>query len=107
MLLGYQGHPALVQAYLNSPWSAAARAMRGANGDFTLVNYATFFFTAPNPFNAGIPGPHIITQPSDNYHSEKQVWLAIRGIPSLNRLDRKSTRMNSSHKCESRMPSSA
>src|SRR3546814_20539837 len=32
--LGYQGHPTLVQAYLNGPWSAAARAMRGANGDF-------------------------------------------------------------------------
>jgi hypothetical protein len=83
--LGYDGYPSLVQAYLNSPWSAAARAMRGANADFTLVNYATFFFTVPNPFNGGIPGPFIITQPSAACHSEKQVWIAIRGVQSLNR----------------------
>jgi len=84
--LGYDGHPSLVQAYLNSPWSLAARNMRGANHDFTLVNYATFFFQVPNPVAPGLIG-HITTQPSNNYHSEKEVWLAIRGNPSLNRLN--------------------
>lgn len=83
--LGYEGYPSLVQAYLNSQWAAAARTMRGANNDFTLVNYATFFFSVPNPLGAGPLVPHIVTQPSNNFHSEKEVWLAIRGMPSLNR----------------------
>ena len=74
----------LVEAYLNSPWSAYCRLMRGNNADFSLVNYATFWFRVPN----GIGGQNLFhwTASSGQYHSEKHVWQAIRGFGSLDRM---------------------
>ncbi|HEX7151694.1 MAG TPA: hypothetical protein VF618_09420 [Thermoanaerobaculia bacterium] len=70
--------------YQNSPWSFWCRNARGANADFSLVNYATFFYAIPGP-----AGPVLFTstQASNNYHSEKEVWMVIRVQGAFNRMD--------------------
>jgi hypothetical protein len=78
--------PSLIQNYLNSPWSFFARNLRGANADFTGVNYATFFYTTPNPLGGGMVNLQM-TQASNQYHSEKEVWMAMRNQGSFGRMD--------------------
>jgi hypothetical protein len=75
--LGYTERPDhdRMLAYQSSPWSAACRAQRGTNQDFSGVNYATFWFTVPAlPPLVGFLSVNF-TDPSNNYHSEKEVWI--------------------------------
>lgn len=72
----------LGNTYSTSLWSAHARALRGANDDFTLVNYATFWWT----FGPLATNFHT-TAASNVYHSEKQVWMQIHGFGAFARMN--------------------
>src|SRR3546814_7574462 len=51
-------------------------------------------------------GCTIVTGPSGDEPLGSQVWIALRPEKLMISKDRKSTRLNSSHSCASRMPSS-
>src|ERR1700760_2154205 len=59
-----------IQTYQASPVTQYARDMRGNNGDFSGVNYATFWYVTPY-------GNGQVTRASNTYHSEKEAWLAL------------------------------
>lgn len=72
----------LGNTYNTSPWSVHARTARGANDDFTLVNYATFWW-----FCGPLATVFHSTASSNVYHSEKQVWMTINGFGALARMN--------------------
>lgn len=77
--------PTGADAYGVSPWSAHCRALRNADRDFTLKNYATFWYTL-----SGYPGAFQHNAVSNRVHSEKEVWEHLYGIKGFNRFDLKS-----------------
>ena len=67
-----------MQAYRGSAWSALCRALRGTNGDFSGVNYATFWFTSrAGALPPAPPNAYTRTGASNVYHSEKEVWQTM------------------------------